>query len=415
MPGWSTSPLSEADETQGFRFIARQPILDRRRRTFGYELLFRSGWENRYTGNDEMASNVVFDNATSFGLESLVGDTVPFVNCTRDVLLQELPTLLPRHCVLEVLEHVEVDRDLVDACKRLRGMGYRLALDDFDFSPRWEPLLSYIDFIKVDLRITSLHDRKALLKRMRHTAVRLVAEKVETGAEFQTSMDEGFHLFQGYFFTKPIVLSRPALSAVVSRIRLMSLLNRSDLDFSRLVNTLREESGVCYRLLRLANSVLISRGEPLTDIHNALLLVGEKEFRKLASAALAAELCGSQPLEAHRVILQTARFCELMGSALGCSESELYVFGMLSVVRSVLNLSPAALSGAIQLRPEMMEALLGSENRFSELLRCSASYSRGDWEKFSASSSTLGHPEQDLVDHMTSAQRWADTIIAVAA
>lgn len=414
MPGWSAKPLAESSEGQSLRFVARQPILDRRRRTYGYELLFRSGWENRFTGNDEIASRTVFDNVTSFGLESLIGSAIPFVNCTGEVLLQELPTLLPRHTVLEILETVHVDRELVAACNRLRALGYKLALDDFDFSARWEPLLPYVDYIKVDFRSSSVDDRRAILKRMRYCEVQLVAEKVETGAEFQIGMDEGFHLFQGYFFTKPVVLSRPALSAVVSRIRLLAELNRPELHIPNMVRILREESAVCYRLLRLANSVLMNRGKPLTDIHNALLMVGEDEFRKLASAALTAELCGTQPLETHRVILQMARFCELMSPALDCSESELYVFGMLSVIRSVLNLSPESLSGAVQLRPEMMNALLGNENVFGDLLRCSSSYAQGDWETFSSASSSLGRPERELVDVISSARHWADTIVSAA-
>ncbi|MGH9452526.1 MAG: hypothetical protein ACRD2O_00980, partial [Terriglobia bacterium] len=44
------------------RFIARQPILDAKCKTFGYELLFRSGAENLFTGADgDKATEVVID------------------------------------------------------------------------------------------------------------------------------------------------------------------------------------------------------------------------------------------------------------------------------------------------------------------------------------------------------------------
>ena len=37
---------------QGVRFVARQPILDRQRRLFGYELLFRDSWVNSFGATD---------------------------------------------------------------------------------------------------------------------------------------------------------------------------------------------------------------------------------------------------------------------------------------------------------------------------------------------------------------------------
>lgn len=297
MSTWSTTPDLLLRNNPPQRFVARQAILDRHRDTIGYELLFREGWENRFSGDGEVASRTLIDHAVSFGLDAVVGNATPFLNCTRDVILQYLPTLLPRNCVLEVLEGVHVDRDLVSACNHLRGLGYRIALDDFDFSPRWEPLLPCADFIKVDFRSSAVGERRNILRRFQYGPTQLLAEKVETGAEFRVAMNEGFHLFQGYFFTKPVVLSRPALPSVVSKIRLLGELSRPDLDFIRLVTILKEEAAVSFRLLRCANSALMGRRETLTDLHNALLLVGEEEFRKLARAALTAELCGKQPLE----------------------------------------------------------------------------------------------------------------------
>src|ERR1700761_7593805 len=133
-------PYSEHTEplTHFCRFVARQPILDRVKKTFGYELLFRTGWENRFCADGEVASRHMIDNVVSYGMDSLVGDGIPFVNCTRDLLVKRLPTLLPRYTVLEILEDVTVDEELIAACRELHGLGYRLALDDFDFSENWE-------------------------------------------------------------------------------------------------------------------------------------------------------------------------------------------------------------------------------------------------------------------------------------
>jgi EAL and modified HD-GYP domain-containing signal transduction protein len=322
---------------------------------------------------------------------------------------------LPHNTVLEVLENVGVDAELVAACRRLRAEGFRIALDDYDFGEQWEPLLPYTDFVKIDFRSSTSADRCKLIKRFEHQSIRFVAEKIEDGTEFEIALKEGFHLFQGYFFTRPVVLARPALSHVVGKVRLMNELRQPDLNYARVISILKEESSIAYRLLRLANSAVMGRREPLIDLTTALRFVGEDTFRMLAFTALTTELCGKQPLEAHRVILQTARFCEQMNATICCEGSELYTFGMLSVVKSILNLSVEALARAVTLDPEMMDALAGEDNSYSRLLRCFSSFESGEWDRFRLTCVTLGSTEEDVIETALAAQRWADDVLTAAA
>jgi c-di-GMP phosphodiesterase len=397
------------------RFVATQPILDRNGVTFGYELLFRDGWENCFRADGEIASRSVIDSVVSFGLESLVGNTFPFINCTGAVLRAELPRLLPRNAVLEVLEDVVVDCELLAACRRLRAEGFRLALDDFNFEDRWNPLLECADFVKVDLQASTSGERQRLLKRFQQRPMQFVAEKVEDGAELQTATREGFHLFQGYFFTRPVVVGRPALAHTIGKMRLLSQLRQPELDYSRVLTILKEEPGIAYRLMRLANSVAMARREPVVSLDAALMLVGEEQFRMLTLVAVSSELCGKQPMEAHRVILQTARFCELMSSALCRNANEMFIFGMLSVVQSILNLSTEDLSRVSVLNAEMLAALSGGDNSYGRLLRCSSSYDMGDWDRFRSSSATLGCAEGKVFESALAAREWADNVLAAAA
>jgi hypothetical protein len=47
-----------ASEGGSHRFDALQPIFDRRRKLFGYEVLSGSKWENRFTGNPDTATQI---------------------------------------------------------------------------------------------------------------------------------------------------------------------------------------------------------------------------------------------------------------------------------------------------------------------------------------------------------------------
>jgi c-di-GMP-related signal transduction protein len=66
-------------------YVARQPILDRSRRTYAYEFLFRDGLVNAFNAEDpDLATARVID--PSFfvlGIETLTGGREAFVNFTR--------------------------------------------------------------------------------------------------------------------------------------------------------------------------------------------------------------------------------------------------------------------------------------------------------------------------------------------
>lgn len=414
MPQWLEQSQSNDGAERFCRFVARQPILDRLRHTFGYELLFRTGWENRFCADGELASRHIIDNAISFGMDSLVGESIPFVNCTRDLLLKGLPTLLPSSTVLELLEDMVVDDDLVTACKKLCAQGYKLALDDYDFSEQWEPLMAYVSYVKVDFRTTTSQQRVDLLRRLRFHSLQFVAEKVEDEAEFKLAMAEGFHLFQGYFFTKPVVLGRPALTTIINRFRFVAELSKPSFNSGEITRLLKEEPTITYRLLRMANSAAMGAREPLTNLRTALAMIGEEQFRKMALTAMTSELCGTQTLETLRFVLEKARFCELMAPDLNMDATELYLFGMIAVLQSTLHLSSAELAEQLKLRPQLVAALQGDVNEYQLLLRMFEAHCGGDWTALTEVAERLGRREEVVSARCREAQIWAEGVMAVA-
>ena len=105
---------------QPSRFLARQPILDEQREIVGYELLFRSGWENCFSGESDDATRQMLDNCVYMGIESLVNEKLAFINCTREALVGKLVMLLPpNNTVLEILETIEPDAELLNATQKV--------------------------------------------------------------------------------------------------------------------------------------------------------------------------------------------------------------------------------------------------------------------------------------------------------
>ena len=141
-----------AKDARPLRYVARQPIFDRAEKVFGYELLFRDGLENAFSGDTDVASRATLDRMLLIGLDVLCDGRRAFVNCTRDTLLNGLVMLLPSATtIVEILEDVPPDKDVVAACRNLKEEGYLIALDDYVADDPRAPLADLADIIKVEM------------------------------------------------------------------------------------------------------------------------------------------------------------------------------------------------------------------------------------------------------------------------
>jgi len=208
LPGQG-SAAAQVKEVQPLRYVARQPIVDRDEKVFGYELLFRDGLENAFTGTDtDEASRVTLDRSLLMGLDVLCDGRRAFVNCTKDTLVKGLVTLLPAATtVVEVVESVAPDPDVIAALRTLRQEGYMIALDDYLADDPRETLTEIAHIIKVEIPFTTEKQREELIRRSEAWDCLMLAEKIETHSEFSRTRDQGFDYFQGYFFRRPEVLN----------------------------------------------------------------------------------------------------------------------------------------------------------------------------------------------------------------
>lgn len=80
-------------------YAARQPILDRNKALYAYELLFRDGLENAFPDidADEATSRMVEGSQFSFGLDDFLGDKPGFINFTLDTLQKNIPVCCPKN------------------------------------------------------------------------------------------------------------------------------------------------------------------------------------------------------------------------------------------------------------------------------------------------------------------------------
>jgi c-di-GMP-related signal transduction protein len=397
------------------KYLARQPILNRSRELFAYELLFRSSLQNSCDGLDlELASASVLDTSFLIGFEKITAGHPMFINCPRDFLLRDYVSLFPpQSVVVEILETVKPDQEVVDACRRLKQAGYSIALDDFIDSSDWAPLVAIADIIKVDFRLTDRREQSAIVSRYSGKKIRMLAEKVETQEEFAAGMQIGYSLFQGYFFCRPEMMQHRDLPpSKLTYLDLMRAAIAPEFDVRELALKIKHEPSLTSRLLRYLNSSVFGHRSEIHSVAHALSLLGERELRKWIAVVTVGVLAEGKPDELMTVPLVRGRFCELLAPLAGIPghANDLFLMGLLSVMDAILDQPLDSILAELPVRSEIKDALQTQTGVYRQLLEIATAHERADWEKVGVLASGTGMNEEQVSSLYVSAVDWSTVL-----
>jgi EAL and modified HD-GYP domain-containing signal transduction protein len=392
------------------RYVARQPIMDAQGRVFGYELLSRNCPETGSRREGDQAARTLLDNAVIFGMERFTNGLPAFVLCNEEALTEKLVQVLqPEMTVLEIPASLEAKPRLIEACVRLKKSGFRLALDDFVWRPELQPLTDLADYLKVDFTQPGAADRRYLRQRSGHSPLTMVAKKVFTQEEYRRARSDGFNLFQGDYFCRPVLLkSRKVPSNRIYHFQILQLLYRDPIDLRRLSKLVMRDPSLTYRLLLLVNSPFYAIRQEVRSIESAIVVVGEEVFRRIATLAILSELNAQRPAEILRIAFVRARFCERAARFCAFDPAEQYLLGMFSLLSAMLQVPMEELIPALPLRDAIRDALLGTANPERMLLAFIESYERGEWSVCDAISQANCLRQDNLLECYAEAVEWAE-------
>ena len=362
-------------------YLGRQPIYGANRDIRAYELLYRGAASDitaRFRDADQASAEVMLKAFLEIGLPTVSPLRPVFINHTRHLLAMD-PILPADRCVVEVLEDVAADPETLAALHRLKKLNYRIALDDFVYSEELVPMIELADYVKLDLQALGAGRFQEHVNLLRPFDVRLVAEKIESEAEFRWTRKLGCVLFQGYYLRRPEVVSGRRIPS--NRLSVLSLLSEcANLESSAgmIAAAIARDAPLTYGLLRLANSALYRRRSEIRSPAQAVTMLGIDFVSRWATLLMLSghDDCPSGYLEAA---LQRARMSELIGASLNCSAQESYITGLLSTLDSVFNEPLASLVEPLPIDIRFKRALLEREGALGAVLDCVLAYESGEW------------------------------------
>lgn len=394
-------------------FVARQPIFNRKKKLFAYELLFRSGMANGFPGidGDIATSSLLTTSFFTVGIEKITGGRRSFINFTEELLIRGVPTLFPHSKIMvEILETVQPTEEIIEACKGLRNKGYSLVLDDFVYARKFEPLIALASIIKVDFRLTPLDEIERMVEHLSRYPCKLLAEKIETYDEFQKALSLGFVYFQGYFFAKPEVLMNKEIPpSKMAILQLIADINTAEFDVTALEQLINQDVSIPFKLLTYLNSAYFRRLQPISSIRQAIAFLGETGFRLFVSLIATSRLADNKPDELIRVSIVRARFLEHIGREMRMVSSEFFMLGLFSLLDAMLDNSMEYLLGKLPLADEVYDALANRKGKLFPFLKLAETYESGNWTDFESAKKQSGISGDKIVEFYLDALGYANS------
>lgn len=377
-------------------YVARQPIFDQKLRVCGYELLYRRSENNMFENvDDSLATADVIHNAyLVFNFRELTEGTRAFINFPQTLIEGEVPSLLPRQSlVVEVLEHVEPTEKVLQSLRSLRRQGYTIALDDFVFEEKYRPLIGLADIIKIDYQATPVKQQQKLIDALGHR-VEFLAEKIETLEEYEIAKRLGYKMFQGYFFSRPIVVHGAEVHPLRhTLIEVLKELDRPEPSFRRISAQIERSVDLSYKMLRSVNTVYQKGRRTIQSIEQAVARIGLDELKRWSYLMLLREMQTSESKELIKQSVIRGKMMELIAEDTnsGVLPFDAFITGIFSSLDVILDETMQTLIAELPVAPPVKAALLGESNGLRMLLEDVIAYERltipihntdSDWSQY---------------------------------
>ncbi len=395
---------------------ARQPIFDRKLEVAGYELLFRKDDDDvaNFFDGDHATARVLVNAFTETKSSDILGGKPAFINLTDNLIRSGIVHMLPKQrAVLEILEDVHVDETLIREVKRLAEAGYKIALDDFVWTPKMRPLVRLAAYIKLDILNMSPDDVRRNLAVLRPYKATLVAEKVETKAEFDLCMEQGFDLFQGYFLAKPHKVSGRRVPANrASMLHLLSRVYDPKLSIRELNRLISRDVGLSYRFLKIVNSAYYNLPRKVESIQHALSLLG-LDFTRMWISLIALAAIDDKPQEVFVTAAIRAKMCELLGKKNGAKRVDsYYVVGLFSILDALMDAPLMEIVRDLPLDDDIMSALVDRTGPIGSALDCVVAHEQCRWGDVEFEGLDSGAIQQAYLEALAWASETKKTVAA---
>ena len=296
---------------------------------------------------------------------------------------------------------------------QLRARGFRLAFDQSVLRKIYTAWLPLASFIKLDMTAFGPDVAEQLVRAVRgHTKAQIVAEKIETEAQYQCMAALGVTLFQGFWLERPALVKTTALQpSQTATLQLINLVH-TQAPVAEIEELLKKDPSLSLNLLRFINTADTGPGNELTSFRDAVTTLGmDKLFRWAALLMTTSNAGGVSPMVGNTAAVR-GRLMELLAIDLKMPEAadHAFVTGVFSLLDTMLGMPRDKALASVSLPQSVREALLGNTGPFAPLLTLAKACEAGDDTTFATTATALKLTSHQVNWAHLQALAWADAV-----
>jgi len=368
--------------------IVAIPFFDSEMSVGAYRLNSRSGekllgmMESTLSLSDSVLTPGL-DLVKSLGIEPLTGGCPLFVDINEYHLLMRVPITLnipPEQLGCVISNKLKVDDVVLERCKELVSLGFKIAVDGLLDGHTKNPLFELVEFIVLDIRDFSLDIKFIETIKVLSRLKKVVLSNIPDKKTFNTLVDIPNTMYCGTFFNQPITKGVSKISPIkVNALALLNRLNEEDFDLGDIADTIGRDPSLSISLLRFINSVMPRKIE---SIRNAVAILGQKDVKRWATAAISIQLADDKPNEITKLSLIRARFAENLASVfeLGVFAPSLFMMGLFSLLDIILERPMEKAVEEVALDEYVKQALVDNSGELYKVLDFIHAYEHANWD-----------------------------------
>ncbi len=381
-------------------YIVRQAISNEKNDTMGYEIIYKDNSFKEGFTDDASAANAIENFLSLMDSGKFLDGKTAFLTFTSNLLEKNIPKMFSTNkLVIQIEDSLITNPISQNLIAKYKQSGYRIAVVDFEFAPRFFGILDIVDYIKINFSPSNMNDPsiESIVNIGRSFGKIIIAYNIETQEAYNKAKEIGCTYFQGSFVSEKMPSEIKKVNYLQSNFfLLMVAVTRDEPDIDEIENIISRDVSLTFSLLKLVNSAYFALRNRAHSVKQALVILGLGQLKQWIYLLSFKQDDGSMPDELIKISFLRATFAsELLDSAenMPISRSEAYLMGMFSTLGKLMQTPLDEILEQLPIGDEIKNALLSYEGRSGTLYKLILSYERADWNTMSQCASELGIPQ----------------------
>lgn len=377
-------------------YIVRQALVNEDQKTFGYEIIYTDNEYNKDYTDDSTAANAIENFLSSMDSERFLNGKIAFLTFTQSLLEKNIPKMFSTNKLVVQIEDSLITNPMSQSyITKLKQNGYKIAVVDFEFAPRFFGILDIVDYIKVNFAAND-PSIENIVNIGKSFGKKVIAYNIEDKECYDRAKALGCSYFQGSYVSEKMPSTIKTVNHIQSNFfLLMVAVTRDEPDIDEIESIISRDVSLTYSLLKLVNSAYFALRNRARSVKQALVILGLGQLKQWIYLLSFKQDDGSMPDELIKISFLRATFAsELLEYAtnMPISRSEAYLMGMFSTLGKLMQMPLEEVLVQLPISDEIKNALLKKEGRTGLLYTLILAYEKADWRTMSESAAELGIP-----------------------